>query len=62
MEDKSISQIRRDATNPINKTETDKILIKIEAFTWLYPLSISLWCKCLLSGRNGEFPDFALKI
>ena len=35
IKDKSISEIRRDATSPINKTETDKILIKIEAFTWL---------------------------
>ena len=42
IKDKSISEIRRDATSPINKTETDKILIKIEAFTWLQPLSISL--------------------
>ena len=42
IEDKSISQITRDTTNPINKTEIDKIAIIIEAFTWLQPLSISL--------------------
>ena len=35
IEDKSISQITRDTTNPIDKTEIDNNAIKIEDFTWL---------------------------
>ena len=61
IEDKSISEIKKETPKPTTRTEIDNNDIKIEAFTWLQPLSISLWCRCLLSGKNGELPDFALK-
>ena len=42
IEDKSMFEIKRDITKPKIRTEIDKIVIMIEAFTWLQPLSISL--------------------
>ena len=42
IEDKSISQIKKETTKPTTRTEIDRNAIKIEAFTWLQPLSISL--------------------
>ena len=42
IEDKSISQIKKETPKPKTRTEIDNNAIKIEAFTWLQPLSISL--------------------
>ena len=42
IEDKSMFQIKSEIPKPITRTEIDNNAIKIEAFTWLQPLSISL--------------------